>query len=115
MFIIRPKSGLTISGYFLELKLSLLANPEPGARLPWRPGQIPISDTLPGEQQGQTCHKFRAVRSKSAAFIPVSHADTSLHELIADFDLVIGAVPGCMGYETLKTIIECGKDTDKDC
>ena len=29
---------------------------------------------------------------------------------IAPFDLVIGAVPGFMGFEVLKTIIECGKN-----
>ncbi|MFN0274328.1 MAG: saccharopine dehydrogenase family protein [Chitinophagales bacterium] len=31
-------------------------------------------------------------------------------EIIFDKDLVIGAVPGFMGFETLKTIIECGKN-----
>ncbi len=31
-------------------------------------------------------------------------------ELIKDFDLVLNAVPGFMGFETLKTIIESGKD-----
>jgi len=29
---------------------------------------------------------------------------------VAPFDLVIGAVPGFMGFEALKTIIECGKN-----
>ncbi|MBC8047383.1 MAG: saccharopine dehydrogenase NADP-binding domain-containing protein [Fimbriimonadaceae bacterium] len=33
-----------------------------------------------------------------------------IKELIADKDLVIGAVPGFMGFETLKTIIECEKN-----
>lgn len=31
-------------------------------------------------------------------------------ELIAHSDLVINAVPGTMGFETLKTIIEAGKN-----
>ncbi len=31
-------------------------------------------------------------------------------ELLADFDLVINAVPGFMGYETLRKIIEAGKN-----
>ncbi len=31
-------------------------------------------------------------------------------ELVKDKDLVIGAVPGFMGFETLKTVIECGKN-----
>ncbi len=33
-----------------------------------------------------------------------------LTQLIKDFDLVINAVPGFMGFETLRTIIEAGKD-----
>jgi lysine 6-dehydrogenase len=33
-----------------------------------------------------------------------------LKELIQDFDLVVGAVPGFMGYRTLETVIEAGKD-----
>ena len=42
------------------------------------------------------------------------HADLSnpakVKEVIADCDLVIGAVPGHMGFETLKTVIQFGKD-----
>lgn len=34
----------------------------------------------------------------------------SLTKLIEPFDLVIGAVPGCIGYDVLKTIIEAGKN-----
>ncbi len=33
-----------------------------------------------------------------------------LLKLLAPFDLVVGAVPGFMGFETLKTIIEAGKN-----
>jgi lysine 6-dehydrogenase len=33
-----------------------------------------------------------------------------LKELIQDYDLVVGAVPGFMGYRTLETVIEAGKD-----
>jgi saccharopine dehydrogenase-like NADP-dependent oxidoreductase len=33
-----------------------------------------------------------------------------LTNLIRDYDLVIGAVPGFMGFETLKTVIEAGKN-----
>ncbi|KAA3633717.1 MAG: saccharopine dehydrogenase [Bacteroidetes bacterium] len=35
---------------------------------------------------------------------------TALTNLISDFDLVINAVPGFMGFETLRTVIEAGKD-----
>lgn len=34
----------------------------------------------------------------------------ALKKAIASFDLVIAAVPGFMGYKTLKAIIECGKN-----
>jgi lysine 6-dehydrogenase len=38
-------------------------------------------------------------------------SDTStLSKLVLDSDLVIGALPGFMGFSALKTIIECGKD-----
>jgi len=33
-----------------------------------------------------------------------------LKNLIADYDLVIGAVPGFMGFETVKAVIEAGKN-----
>jgi len=33
-----------------------------------------------------------------------------VQELIADADLVVGSVPGFMGFETLKWVIEAGKD-----
>jgi len=31
-------------------------------------------------------------------------------EIVADFDIVLSAVPGFMGFETLKTVIEAGKN-----
>jgi len=34
-----------------------------------------------------------------------------LSEILSPFDLVVCAVPGFLGFETLKTIIECGKNT----
>lgn len=34
----------------------------------------------------------------------------NLSRIVADFDLVIGALPGHMGFETLKTVIEAGKN-----
>ena len=33
-----------------------------------------------------------------------------LQNLIKDFDLVIGAVPGFMGYQMMKDVIEAGKN-----
>ncbi len=42
------------------------------------------------------------------------HVDLSEHselrKVIADFDLVVNAVPGFMGFQTLKSVIEAGKD-----
>ncbi|MFN3939306.1 MAG: saccharopine dehydrogenase C-terminal domain-containing protein [Chitinophagales bacterium] len=46
--------------------------------------------------------------------IHILQADLSdakiISEVIRDADLVIGAVPGFMGFETFKTVIECGKN-----
>ena len=33
-----------------------------------------------------------------------------LKQLVKDFDLVVGAVPGFMGYQTMKAVIEAGKN-----
>ena len=33
-----------------------------------------------------------------------------LEQLLSPFDLVIGAIPGEVGYETIKKVIDCGKD-----
>ncbi len=35
---------------------------------------------------------------------------SAIREVIADADVVVGAVPGFMGYTTLKTVIEAGKN-----
>jgi len=35
---------------------------------------------------------------------------TTLQDLIKDFDLVVGAVPGFMGYKMMKDVIEAGKN-----
>lgn len=39
----------------------------------------------------------------------LSRAET-VKKLVADYDLVIGAVPGFLGFQTLKAVIESGKD-----
>ena len=51
---------------------------------------------------------------KNYSNIQTVQADLSdtkkLKELVADFDLVVGAVPGFMGYQTMKAVIEAGKN-----
>lgn len=39
----------------------------------------------------------------------LSHVET-VKKLVADYDLVIGAVPGFLGFQTLKAVIESAKD-----
>lgn len=55
-----------------------------------------------------------ALRPLSEFGIHTIHADLSnsstIERLISDYDLVIGAVPGFMGYETLETVIKAGKN-----
>ena len=56
------------------------------------------------------------VLSKIKAAYPINTVKKDLSnthaikEIIADSDLVIGAVPGFMGFNVLKTVISCGKD-----
>jgi saccharopine dehydrogenase-like NADP-dependent oxidoreductase len=54
------------------------------------------------------------LRPLSELGIHTIHADLSnsstIERLISDYDLVIGAVPGFMGYETLETVIKAGKN-----
>ncbi len=53
-------------------------------------------------------------RVSSGKNIITRHTDLSdkkqLHDAVTDADIVVGAVPGFMGFQTLKTIIEEGKD-----
>jgi saccharopine dehydrogenase-like NADP-dependent oxidoreductase len=46
--------------------------------------------------------------------INVIHADLSdlktLKSTIMDFDIIVGALPGVMGFETLKAVIKAGKN-----
>jgi lysine 6-dehydrogenase len=55
-----------------------------------------------------------ALRPLSELGIHTIHADLSnsstIERLISDYDLVIGAVPGFMGYKTLETVIKAGKN-----
>jgi len=55
-----------------------------------------------------------ALRSVAAQGIKTQKADLSnlqqLTTLVEPFDLVVGAVPGFMGFQTAKTIIEAGKN-----
>ena len=54
------------------------------------------------------------LRPLSELGVHTIHADLSnsstIERLISDYDLVIGAVPGFMGYKTLETVIKAGKN-----
>lgn len=55
-----------------------------------------------------------SLQALQAQGVKTQKADLSdqalLSELIKPFDLVVGAVPGFMGYQTVKTVIEAGKN-----
>lgn len=54
---------------------------------------------------------LKALSSYPITVVPVDFKDKkALLKLIAPFDLVIGSVPGFMGFDTLKTIIEAKKN-----
>ena len=54
-------------------------------------------------------NNLEILRKKTA--VKCIKADLSLHEgfkeLLNDFDLIVNAVPGFMGYKTLEAIINC--------
>jgi lysine 6-dehydrogenase len=56
----------------------------------------------------------QALKAASSSGLTVQKLDFSnaelLKEAIQNFDLVVGAVPGFMGFETAKTVIETGKN-----
>src|SRR5690606_20196598 len=55
-----------------------------------------------------------SLQALQAQGVKTQRADLSDQALLADlvkpFDLVVGAVPGFMGYQTVKTVIEAGKN-----
>lgn len=54
---------------------------------------------------------LEAVKRGGVNTVKADLSDTSaLKTLIAPYDLVIGAVPGFMGYQTVKAVIEAGKN-----
>jgi lysine 6-dehydrogenase len=51
------------------------------------------------------------LKSHQVKTIKGDFSDTkSLTKIIGDFDLVVGAVPGFLGFQTVKTVIEAGKN-----
>lgn len=68
-------------------------------------------DVTSADANADTLHRLR---EKSGGKIQTQQADLSnkntLSQLIADYDLVIGALPGFLGFEALKTVIEAGKN-----
>lgn len=55
--------------------------------------------------------RLKSLSSKSInTLVADLSSSTEIKKTISDFDLVIGALPGFMGFNTLKTIIEAGKN-----
>jgi len=54
-------------------------------------------------------HKLDPYKEIRQVVADVSDKQTLL-EIIQEYDLIVGAVPGFMGYRTLETVIEAGKD-----
>ncbi len=57
----------------------------------------------------QALARLREEHSIQTVVADLSRTET-LRRLVSDYDLVIGAVPGFLGFQTLKTVIECEKD-----
>lgn len=61
------------------------------------------------DRSAETLHKLSSEHGIKTVQADLSDGQ-KITELIKDFDLVIGALPGFMGFEALKTIIKAGKD-----
>lgn len=60
------------------------------------------------DKNQESFQKFKSYPSIETIQADLSNAET-IKSLVAGFDLVIGAVPGFMGYQTMKAVIEAGK------
>ncbi len=77
----------------------------------------PIARDLASENENDVCvADINSEKLKKLKGYPITLKQADLSEqnvlsgLIQDFDIVVSCVPGFMGYNTLKTIIETGKD-----
>ncbi len=51
------------------------------------------------------------LQQRNIKTVPLDFTDhTQLTRALQPFDLIVGAVPGFMGYQTVKTVIECNKN-----
>lgn len=54
---------------------------------------------------------LKSLGEKEIKTIKLDFSNTNeLKKAINEFDLVVGAVPGFLGFQTVKSVIECGKD-----
>src|SRR6187551_587463 len=51
-------------------------------------------------------HQLKGIKTHKADLSDLSN----LKNILQPFDLVVGAVPGFMGFQTVKTVIEAGKN-----
>lgn len=77
-------------------------------------GNVMAKDLAKNHQVASVDYSESALQSLSKLGIHTIHANLSnsstIERLISDYDLVIGAVPGFMGYKMLETVIKAGKN-----
>ncbi|WP_346857203.1 saccharopine dehydrogenase C-terminal domain-containing protein [uncultured Draconibacterium sp.] len=61
------------------------------------------------DKNQESFKKFKSYPSIETIQADLSNTET-IKSIVADFDMVIGAVPGFMGYQTMKAVIETGKN-----
>ncbi|WP_346861308.1 saccharopine dehydrogenase C-terminal domain-containing protein [uncultured Draconibacterium sp.] len=61
------------------------------------------------DKNQESFKKFESYPSIETIQADLSNTET-IKSIVADFDMVIGAVPGFMGYQTMKAVIEAGKN-----
>ncbi len=57
----------------------------------------------------ENLQKIKDIENLETLQADLSDTET-IKKVVADFDLVVGAVPGFMGYQTMKAVIEAGKN-----
>jgi len=60
---------------------------------------------------GSVLERLRARQPKLKTILADLSAATAVSELVSNYDLVLNAVPGFMGYPTLEAILDAGKNT----
>jgi len=66
-------------------------------------------EVLSADRDPEALKRLNGIANISTKVADLSDSGV-IHDLVKAADLVVGAVPGFMGFQTLKTVIEAGKN-----